>query len=217
MHISHRPHASERFQWLAPKCVGRLRGDRRDSGRSSVQALQNFRPRKRPSRTDLLRRHDCSRFKAKCSRAESAPPCNSQPRRPSKARHRERYQKIDLCYACRVRFVLAVPWGEARLVLARRSRLESLYRDAITQLSAQRLEIASGAQDALLSRSADHRKECSVSRKEIEKQIAALKTEALECDYTKGDPHKWRETIDNIWQDIERFKFILECMPNKAT
>ena len=74
-----------------------------------------------------------------------------------------------------------------------------------------------GAQDALLSQSADHRKECSVTRKEIEKQIAALKKEALECDYTKGDPHKWRETIDNIWQDIERLKFILECMPNKAT
>jgi hypothetical protein len=43
-----------------------------------------------------------------------------------------------------------------------------------------------------------------VTRKEIEKQIAALKKEALECDYTKGDSHKWRETIDNIWQDIER-------------
>jgi hypothetical protein len=63
----------------------------------------------------------------------------------------------------------------------------------------------------------DHRKECSVTRKEIEKQIAALKKEALECDYTKGDPHKWRETIDNIWQDIKRLKFILECIPNKAT
>jgi hypothetical protein len=76
---------------------------------------------------------------------------------------------------------------------------------------------AIGAQDALLSHSADHRKECSVTRKEIEKQIAALKKEALECDYTKGDPHKWRETIDNIWQDIERLNFILECMPNKTT
>jgi hypothetical protein len=74
-----------------------------------------------------------------------------------------------------------------------------------------------GAQDALLSHSADHRKECSVTRKEIEKQIAALKKEALECDYTKGDPHKWRETIDDIWQDIERLNFILECIPNKTT
>jgi hypothetical protein len=56
-----------------------------------------------------------------------------------------------------------------------------------------------------------------VTRKEIEKQIAALKKEALECDYTKGDPHQWRETIDNIWQDIERLNFILECIPNKTT
>jgi hypothetical protein len=56
-----------------------------------------------------------------------------------------------------------------------------------------------------------------VTRKEIEKHIAALKKDALECDYTKGDPHKWRENIDNIWQDIERLTFILECMPTKAT
>jgi hypothetical protein len=56
-----------------------------------------------------------------------------------------------------------------------------------------------------------------VTRKEIEKHITALKKNALECDYTKGDPLKWRETIDNIWQDIERLKFISECMPSKIT
>jgi hypothetical protein len=56
-----------------------------------------------------------------------------------------------------------------------------------------------------------------MNRKEIEKQIAALKKEALESDYNKGDPQGWRETIDNIWQDIERLNFILQCAPNKVT
>jgi hypothetical protein len=56
-----------------------------------------------------------------------------------------------------------------------------------------------------------------MTRKEIEKQIAALKKEALACDYNTGDPHKWRVTIDNIWEDIERLEFILQCAPNKAT
>jgi hypothetical protein len=64
---------------------------------------------------------------------------------------------------------------------------------------------------------AGRRKGMCMTRKEIEKQIAALKKEALEYDYNKGDPHKWRETIDNIWQDIERLEFILQCAPNKAT
>jgi hypothetical protein len=56
-----------------------------------------------------------------------------------------------------------------------------------------------------------------MNRKEIEKQIAALKKEALDSDYNKGDPQGWRETIDNIWQDIERLNFILQCAPNKVT
>ena len=51
----------------------------------------------------------------------------------------------------------------------------------------------------------------------MEKHIAALKKEALACDYNTGDPHKWRVTIDNIWEDIERLEFILQCAPNKAT
>jgi hypothetical protein len=52
-----------------------------------------------------------------------------------------------------------------------------------------------------------------MTRREIEKQIAALKKEALACDYNTGDPHKWRVTIDNIWEDIERLEFILQCAP----
>jgi hypothetical protein len=55
-----------------------------------------------------------------------------------------------------------------------------------------------------------------MTRKEVEKQIAALKKDALQFDYNTGDPHKWREAIDNIWQDIER-QFILQCAPNKVT
>jgi hypothetical protein len=76
-----------------------------------------------------------------------------------------------------------------------------------------------GAQDALLSlraRRGSPEGMC-MNRKEIEKQIAALKKEALESDYNKGDPQGWRETIDNIWQDIERLNFILQCAPNKVT
>lgn len=55
-----------------------------------------------------------------------------------------------------------------------------------------------------------------MTRKEIEKHIAALKKEALACDYNTGDPHKWRVTIDNIWEDIERLEFILRCTPRAA-
>jgi hypothetical protein len=79
-----------------------------------------------------------------------------------------------------------------------------------------------GAQDALPSfrrpsaRVAGSSRGMCMTRKEIEKQIAALKKEALACDYNTGDPHKWRVTIDNIWEDIERLNFILECAPNKA-
>jgi hypothetical protein len=54
-----------------------------------------------------------------------------------------------------------------------------------------------------------------MTRKEIEKQIVALKKKALEFDYN-GDLHAWREAVDGLWEDIERLEFLLKCASNRA-
>jgi hypothetical protein len=76
-----------------------------------------------------------------------------------------------------------------------------------------------GTQDALLSQFrgsawvAGSSRGMWMTRKEIEKQIAALKKEALESDYNTGDPHKWRETIDNISLLSGSLRVILQVRP----